>query len=110
GRGVKTQNCEIMGRIKRGILGGFSGKVANVVGSSWRGISYIKALPQSVANPRTPKQLNQRAKFLAVSQFLRPNAAMVAIGFRGFATGMTGRNAAFSYLIQNAVTGTAPDF
>ena len=36
-----------MGKIKQGILGGFSGKVGTVVGSYWNGIFYMKALPQS---------------------------------------------------------------
>lgn len=45
-----------MGVLKQGILGGFSGKVANVVGSSWKGIAVIKALPLSVANPNTASQ------------------------------------------------------
>ena len=31
-----------MGTIKQGILGGFSGKVGTVVGSSWKGISYMR--------------------------------------------------------------------
>lgn len=52
-----------MGIIRRGILGGFSGKVANVVGSSWKGISVMKSLPLSVANPRTTGQVTQRNKF-----------------------------------------------
>jgi len=52
-----------MGKISRGILGGFSGKVANVVGSSWKGIAYMKSLPLSVANPRTSGQIAQRTKF-----------------------------------------------
>ncbi|MEY2830895.1 MAG: hypothetical protein RLZZ574_153 [Cyanobacteriota bacterium] len=51
-----------MGVIKRGILGGFSNKVANVVGSSWKGIAVIKSLPLSVANPRTAGQITQRSK------------------------------------------------
>ena len=33
-----------MGTIKQGILGGFSGKVGTVVGSSWKGISYMRGL------------------------------------------------------------------
>lgn len=49
-----------MGVIRRGILGGFSNKVANVVGSSWKGIATMKALPLSVANPRTAAQIIQR--------------------------------------------------
>lgn len=55
-----------MGTIKQGILGGFSGKVAGVVGSSWKGIAVIKSRPLSVANPRTAAQTNQRTKFSAV--------------------------------------------
>lgn len=55
-----------MGVILRGILGGFSGRVANVVGSSWKGIAYMKSLPLSVANPQTAGQTAQRTKFSAV--------------------------------------------
>jgi hypothetical protein len=52
-----------MGIIKQGILGGFSGKVAGVVGSSWKGIAVMKSLPLSVANPRTAGQVAQRGRF-----------------------------------------------
>ena len=52
-----------MGTIKQGILGGFSGKVGTVVGSSWKGISYMRGQAQSVKNPRTAKQMAQRDKF-----------------------------------------------
>ena len=58
-----------MGKIKQGILGGFSGKVANVVGSSWKGIAVMKSLPLSVANPRTAAQIAQRTKFSYVTLF-----------------------------------------
>lgn len=56
-----------MAIIKRGILGGFSNKIANVVGSSWKGIAVMRALPLSVANPKTPKQTAQREKFANIS-------------------------------------------
>lgn len=52
-----------MGIIKQGILGGFSGKVGSVVGTSWKGRAVMKAMPLSVANPRTTGQVNQRTKF-----------------------------------------------
>lgn len=58
-----------MGIIKRGILGGFAGKVANVVGGSWKGIGYMRALPLSVANPNTPAQQAQRGAFTQVTRF-----------------------------------------
>jgi hypothetical protein len=54
---------QTMGILRRGILGGFSGKVANVVGSSWKGIAVMKSLPLSVANPRTAGQVAQRNRF-----------------------------------------------
>lgn len=55
-----------MGVIKQGILGGFSGRVAGVVGSSWKGIPVIKSLPLSVANPNTAAQQAQRGKFSGI--------------------------------------------
>ncbi len=58
-----------MGVIKRGILGGFSGKVANVVGSSWKGIAVIKSLPLSVANPNTAAQQATRGRFAQAVAF-----------------------------------------
>jgi len=52
-----------MGKIKRGILGGVSGSVANVVGGSWKGIAYLRAKPLSVANPNSSGQQKQRSAF-----------------------------------------------
>jgi len=57
-----------MAKINQGILGGFSGKVGGVVGSSWKGIAVMKAKPLSVANPRTAGQVINRSKFSGVSQ------------------------------------------
>lgn len=58
-----------MATIKQGILGGFSGKVANVIGSSWKGIAVMKSKPLSVANPKTAGQTSQRDKFGGVVAF-----------------------------------------
>jgi len=52
-----------MGVIKQGIMGGFSGKVGGIVGSSWKGIAVIKAMPLSVSQPNTTKQINAKEKF-----------------------------------------------
>lgn len=56
-----------MGIIKRGILGGVSGKVANVIGGSWKGIEYLRSMPLSVANPRTTAQVANRDRFKSVT-------------------------------------------
>ena len=57
-----------MGVIKRGILGGVSNKIGNVVGSSWKGIATLRSLPLSVANPNTAAQKNNRTSFSIMSK------------------------------------------
>ncbi len=71
-----------MGNIKQGILGGFSGKVGTVVGSNWKGISYMRAIAPSIRDARTAKQLAQREKFKLVLGFLRSVQSYVRVGFR----------------------------
>ena len=61
-----------MGKIKQGILGGFRGTVGTVVGSSWNGIAYMKGKPQSVKNPKTAAQLQQRAYFKDLKVLVGP--------------------------------------
>ncbi|OWP84838.1 hypothetical protein BWK59_03220 [Flavobacterium davisii] len=99
-----------MGKIGRGILGGVSSKVANVVGSRWKGIDYIRAKPQSVANPRTLLQVNQRTKFALVLRFLQPNLNFIKIGYKNYAVKKSQFNSAMSYILNNAIIGVSPDF
>ncbi|MDD4778536.1 MAG: DUF6266 family protein [Fermentimonas sp.] len=96
-----------MGTIKKGILGGFSGKVGTVVGASWKGIDYIRSLPTTVRNPRTPGQLNQRGKFSTVISFLSKITPLIKIGFKDYTSKQTAVNAAMSYNLTNAVVGDA---
>lgn len=98
-----------MGEIKQGILGGFSGRVGTVVGSSWKDVSYMRALAISVNNPRTPKQQNQRGKFALCMNFLGAITPYVRTGYRLFAQDRTAFNAAMSYLLRHAMTGSFPD-
>lgn len=99
-----------MGKISQGILGGFSGKVGNVVGGSWKGIGYMRIMPASVANPQTPAQLDQRQKFSVMMGFLQPMTQFLRTGFKSFAVKMTGINAAMSYNMHNALTGAYPAY
>jgi hypothetical protein len=81
-----------MATLKQGILGGFSGKVANVIGSSWKGISVMKSRPLSVANPQSAGQVAQRGKFgnsvafaqLILSTVIKPLWDRFASGMSGF--------------------------
>ena len=58
-----------MAVIKQGILGGFSGKIGGVVGTSWKGIAVIKAKPLSVAQPETTLKVNAWTRFTKVTAF-----------------------------------------
>ncbi|HEY3369337.1 MAG TPA: DUF6266 family protein [Prolixibacteraceae bacterium] len=99
-----------MGVYKQGILGGFSGKVGTVVGSFWKGICTMRALAASVSQPNSPAQLEQRAKFKAAIDFLKPLTAFLRVGFKSQAIKMTEFNAAMRYTIANAITGAYPVF
>ena len=99
-----------MGTIRKGILGGFSGKVGNVVGASWRGISYIRSLPQSVRNPRTAGQRSQRSKFALALALLKPMTSFLRTGWKLYAHRQSPFNAAMSHALANAIVGTYPDY
>ena len=99
-----------MGKINQGILGGLSGKVGNVIGGSWKGIDYLRIKPSSVANPRTTGQVNQRNKFTVTLEFLKAVKPFIKVGYKKLAIKKTEFNAAMSYILNNAVTGIAPDF
>lgn len=82
-----------MAVIKQGILGGFSGKIANVVGSSWKGIAVMKARPLSVANPKTAAQVAQRSKFsYAVAFAITILSEVIKPLWDRFASQMSGYN------------------
>lgn len=99
-----------MGTIRQGILGGFSGKVGTVVGGSWKGISFMRAQPKSIKNPRTEKQLSQRTKFSLALVFLKPLIHVLRTGFKPYANNQSAFNAAMSYMLANAISGDYPNY
>lgn len=54
-----------MAKIKAGILSKVSGKVAGVVGGTWKGTNYLRELVKP-SNPNTPLQQAQRSKMAFV--------------------------------------------
>lgn len=83
----------IMGKIKKSVLGGVNGGIGNMIGSSWKGISYLKMKPASVANPRTPDQVTQRNRFKGVQRLSHQLLdAIVKPIWNRMAVKMTGTN------------------
>ena len=86
-----------MGTIKQGILGGFSGKVGTVVGSTWKSVHYMRALAVSFSDPRTEKQKNQRSKFTAAVNFTKAMAPFLRFGYKEF----SGQQSAFNVKVKS---------
>lgn len=97
-----------MGKFSRGILGGFSGKVGNVVGVNNGGSYYMRSLPSKSKKPPTEAQLRQRLKFSLVLAFLRPIRTLISVGYQSFKKKGGAFGAATGYLLENAITGVYP--
>lgn len=59
-----------MAEIKKGILGGLTGKIGNIVGFQWRGRNFLRAKPQKHSQQATPAQQAQRDKLSLASSFV----------------------------------------
>lgn len=70
-----------MGTFSKGILGGFSGKVGNVVGARWRGKDIMRSLPQRGTYLPIQAQLDQRDRFKTAILFLTPIKDIVSAYF-----------------------------
>lgn len=98
-----------MATIKKGILGGFSGRIGTVVGSSIFGIDVMRSYQPDVRNPQSVGQNTQRNKFSLVVAWLLPLILAIRTGFSIAADKMSPWNAAISYNIKNAIAGTYPN-
>jgi hypothetical protein len=98
-----------MAKLKESVVGVLIGKIGQVVGAKWKGISVLRVLPGSVANPKTDAQETQRQKWAVTMHFLQPLSEFLQVGFKSYAIKMTGINAAMGYNIKNALTGTYPN-
>lgn len=92
-----------MARMKKGIHGSISGKIGDIVGSSWRGIDYIKSKPKRT-KPPTEKELANRFTFAYTQYWLQPIMEFLKAGFRNDGHTVFGINAAKSYLYKHALT------
>lgn len=97
-----------MGRIQQGILGGVSGKVGNVVGCNWKGISYLRSLPTRSNSSLSEKQIYQQLKYATLMHLLQPLLPVLRIGFNAEAAGMSAFNAAVAYHHKEALSGQYP--
>ncbi len=92
-----------MATYEKGILGGFSGKVGNVVGARWRGKDIMRSVPVRGAYTPTSEQEAQREKFSVVIKFLTPIKPVVGKYFGKKQGDKSVFNLATSYHLLEAV-------
>jgi len=100
-----------MGSFNRGVHGGFSGKIGNVVGAHWRGIDYMRSLPRvAKGRPVTKEQMEHRVNFAAVVAFAKPISFVFNVGYGKLAKQkLTGYNLAVRQIYREAIVGEYPD-
>lgn len=99
-----------MGKISKGILGGFRGRVGTVVGSKIFGIDVMRSYQPNVRNPRTIGQVSQRSRFSFVVLFLRAFLRIIRVGYSLKAIKQSAFNACVSINVKNAVSGAYPNY
>lgn len=71
-----------MAKLIEGILGGFSGKVGQVVGVQWKGKSCMRAYVARISDRRSPLQLEQRSRFTAMIRMAQQSMYAIQLGFK----------------------------
>jgi hypothetical protein len=98
-----------MAKYHQGILGGFTGKVGDVVGYQRNGVDVIRSLPAKHKYKPTIRQLEQRLKFSILSAFTKLMSTVFNGTFRN-AGKISRGNRPFAYNYCNAICGSYPDF
>jgi hypothetical protein len=83
--------------------GKYSGKVGSVILCNWKGIDYIRSLPEKVNRQPTPKEKSNRERFRLGTRLMQGLSPVLRIGFRSAPTKGTPLNAALSDIMKNAV-------
>jgi hypothetical protein len=100
-----------MGKLSRGYLGGFQGKLGTAYGCFWRLMDLVKAMPRKVKRAPTEGQSAVQLRLALVMSLLKGLKNIIKIGFKhATPKGQSTLNAAVSFNINNAITGTAPDY
>ena len=91
-----------MALLHLGILGGFSGKLGNVVGFYRKGQFFIRQAPARSSKPPTEKQLAQRARFAEVMRVLKPQCKLLGITMGKKHQSATGFNLGVQHALKHA--------
>ena len=100
-----------MAKYSRGTFGLISGTVNNAVGTSWRGVNYLRNVAKKSNKGPSTGQLAVQAKLVLAANQLTRIKKVLNLGFSDKKLNkITGYNAAVREFINNAITGEYPDF
>lgn len=89
---------------KNGINGTLKGRVGNAVFCNWKGITYVRSLPQPKRKKnRSESTLANQSKFKFIQQHVLNVLALARIGFSYISKNRTAYNWAMSYNLKSAV-------
>ena len=91
-----------MGKFINGANGPIQGKIGAVIGSSWKGIPYVKGPYKKRTIMISEREKGNRNKFSLAQSWLSPLLPFVRVGFKGYAPPIEGYVAAKSHILHNA--------
>ena len=95
-----------MARLKNSTLGPLSGKLGTLFAATWRGIPYVRSLPDKRTGRISESEQNNRNKFKLAQYWLKPLLHFLRVGFKDYSATVVGFNAAKSWLMKNAMEQT----
>jgi hypothetical protein len=97
-----------MGKLSYGLYGPITGKIGPLVGSTWKGIPYVKSAPKKRTEKVSRSESANRIKFAQAQQWLKPVLEFVREGFKNYSPTVDGFLAAKSWLLRHAFEGVPP--
>jgi len=95
-----------MGRLVNGINGPIIGKVGTVIGSTWKGKPYLKAVNSGKRSAKRGEYEGaNQSDFSRLHYWLKPIIGFVRAGFNGYSNEVHAFNAAKSLALKNAFRG-----
>ena len=96
--------------MQKGPLGGFTGRIGDVIGYIVNGVQYVRNAPKKRTRSVTPAQIIQRKRFSLMTKFLAPLTSFMNEVHKYHFYRKTGYSKLFSLNYREALTGQYPDF
>ncbi|MDP2412488.1 DUF6266 family protein [Daejeonella sp.] len=99
-----------MAILHHGILGGFSGKVGNIIGYRYKNHYCIRQMPRKSIKPAGNKQVSQRGKFKLSIALISPLRDQLKQLPEKGKRRISAFNCCLSKVLKEAIKGTCPDY